>query len=294
MTTSEYDATWLKAVAFINRALDDTDEFEERAFWAACSLKLLANAAVIATPRPSPGPFDAAGTPPASPSGSPRLSSPPTLGRPDNVFRRCQSMTSRFDAARANGFEASRGRYLDSGDAFCSAILPSQWWANYWPLVEVLLEIQGRQLADFVGTDRQAEIRQILCRSAEAAAARVRALMDQAVEVCQRRRRGEVTADESHAILVRTQTHHSFAVHQQCPVCGDVGALRGDVARKADNDRDFPEDGCSGGESAVVATEVFVCPACGLFLRGPDAIRLARLPQSFTFRSTTETLNPNS
>jgi predicted RNA-binding Zn-ribbon protein involved in translation (DUF1610 family) len=115
--------------------------------------------------------------------------------------------------------------------------------------------------------------------------------MDQAVEVSQRRRRGEVTADESHAIFARTQTHHSFAVQQQCPACGEVGALRGDNPRKAGNDRDFPEDGCSAAESAVVATEVFVCPACGLFLRGPDAVRLANLPQSFTFRSTAHTLN---
>lgn len=252
MTTSEYNATWLKAVAFINRALDDTDEFEERAFWAACSLKLLANAAVIASPPPS--------------------SSPRTLARRDNVFRRCQSMTSRFDAARANGFEASRGRYLDSGDAFSSAIPPSQWWANYWPLVEVLLEIQEKHLADFVGVDRQDEIREILRRSAEATAARVRALMDQAVEVAQRRWRGEVTADESRAIVARTQTHHSFAVHQQCPACADVGALRGDI----------PVDGCAGNESSLVATEVFVCPTCGLFLRGPDAIRHAHLPESFT------------
>jgi hypothetical protein len=48
MTTRsfDYDAIWLKAVAFINRALDDTDDFEERAFWAACSLELLAKAAL--------------------------------------------------------------------------------------------------------------------------------------------------------------------------------------------------------------------------------------------------------
>ena len=253
MTTSEYNATWLKAVAFINRALDDTDEFEERAFWAACSLKLLANAAVIATPPPSP--------------------SAHTLAQRDNVFRRCQSITGRFDAARANGFEANRAQYLDSGDAFSAAISPSQWWANYWPLVEVLLEIQGRELADFVGADRQFEIHEILCRSAEATAARVRALMDHAVEVSQRRWRGEVTADESRAIVARTQTRHSFAVRQQCPACGDVGALRGDIL----------VDGCAGKESSVIATEVFVCPACGLFLRGPDAIRHAQLPESFAF-----------
>jgi hypothetical protein len=34
------------AMAFINRALDVNDDFEERAFWAACSLELLAKAAL--------------------------------------------------------------------------------------------------------------------------------------------------------------------------------------------------------------------------------------------------------
>ena len=42
----DYDAIWLKAVAFINRALDEADDFEERAFWAACCLELLAKAAL--------------------------------------------------------------------------------------------------------------------------------------------------------------------------------------------------------------------------------------------------------
>jgi hypothetical protein len=42
----DYDAIWLKAITFINRALDDTDDFEERAFWAACSLELLGKAAL--------------------------------------------------------------------------------------------------------------------------------------------------------------------------------------------------------------------------------------------------------
>jgi hypothetical protein len=108
MISSEYDATWLKAVAFINRALDDIDEFEERAFWAACSLKcwptpqLSQTLSVRFTVRPRP-----------------------KLARPDNVFRRCQSITSRFDAVWATGVEASRNRYLDSGEAFCSSFLPA-------------------------------------------------------------------------------------------------------------------------------------------------------------------------
>src|ERR1700760_1767683 len=104
MNRSEYDATWLKALAFINRALDDTDEFEKRAFWAAWSLRLLANTAVIANlPSTSDG------------------SSPPESPRRENVFRNCQSMNSRFDAVWASGIEDSRRRYLDSGDAFCAS-----------------------------------------------------------------------------------------------------------------------------------------------------------------------------
>src|SRR6201999_2198570 len=114
-----------------------------RAFWAACSLKLLATAAGIA------------GDSPSSPS-------PATVpGRGGNVFRRFQSMTSRFDAVSANGIEASRIRYLDSGDAFCSSVTPSAWWETYWPLVGVLLVLHGRPLADFVGSDREPEIVEI-------------------------------------------------------------------------------------------------------------------------------------
>jgi predicted RNA-binding Zn-ribbon protein involved in translation (DUF1610 family) len=149
-------------------------------------------------------------------------------------------------------------------------------------MVDVLLGLHDRRLADFVGADREAEIKQILCGSTESLAARVRDLMNQATDQCRQRRRGELTADECHAIVARTQTHHSLAAQQKCPVCGSDGSLRGDTALTAENRPDLSANNGPSAESTVVAAEVFVCPLCGLILRGPDAIRLARLPESFT------------
>ena len=40
------EGLWLKARLFINRAMDDSTEFEEAAFWACCALELLGKSAL--------------------------------------------------------------------------------------------------------------------------------------------------------------------------------------------------------------------------------------------------------
>jgi ribosomal protein L37AE/L43A len=82
--------------------------------------------------------------------------------------------------------------------------------------------------------------------------------------------RGELSADECHEIQAPVQTHYSLVAQQECPVCGSPGSLRGDIVG-----------------SAGIAAEVFACATCGLALRGPGVISVARLPKSF---STTRTL----
>jgi hypothetical protein len=150
----DYDAIWLKAVAFINRALDATDDFEERAFWAVCSLELLAKAALAKISPALIADINADGNSLLIATGLHQDASTFVSVPAKTVFKRCQSLTKQFDSTRANKIAANRNGYLHSGAPFCAAI--------------PLLPAQDKELADFVGSDRQEEINLLLTRSRSA------------------------------------------------------------------------------------------------------------------------------
>jgi hypothetical protein len=164
----DYDAIWLKAVAFINRALDATDDFEERAFWAVCSLELLAKAALAKISPALIADINADGNSLLIATGLHQDASTFVSVPAKTVFKRCQSLTKQFDSTRANKIAANRNGYLHSGAPFCAAIPAARWWEEYWPLVSILLPAQDKELADFVGSDRQEEINLLLTRSRSA------------------------------------------------------------------------------------------------------------------------------
>lgn len=280
----DYEPIWLKAVAFINRALDLTDDFEERAFWAACALELLGKAALT---KVNPA-LIADITPDAQSlliaTGLHEDASHFVSVQAKTVFMRCQSLSKGFDLVRAKRIAGNRNGYLHSGAPFCTGIPAERWWEEYWPLVSILLAEQGKELADLVGADREDEINTILARSRQHAEQRAQALIDRAKLMYQRLQRDELTEADLAAIRSRTSGHFLYVCGHTCPACGNEGTLRGGTTLESEDIYEYDENDDFIYTVREIATDEFGCRSCGLLLRGPDAVSYADLPSSFEFR----------
>lgn len=281
----DYEAIWMKSVMFINRALDLDDDFEERAFWAACSLELLAKAALT---KISPALIADIGT-----SGNSLLiatglhqDASAFLSVPaKTVFNRCKSLTKHFDSTKAQKIAGNRNGYLHSGAAFCTSVPAARWWEDYWPLISILLAAQDKELTDFIGADRESEIELILTRSRKHAKERFQTLIDRATLTYQRLQRDELTEAEIAQIRSRFNGNFPYASGSVCPACGNEGALHGSTTLDVEDIFDYDENDNFVYTVSEVATDEFGCRSCGLLLRGPDAVAFAELPSSFEVRN---------
>lgn len=280
----DYDAIWLKAVAFINRALDAADDFDERAFWAACSLELLGKAALTKVNPALIADVTADGNALLIAAGIHDDASTFVSVQAKTVFKRCQSLAGQFDLTRAMKIAANRNGYLHSGAPFCTAIPEITWWEEYWPLVSILLAAQDKELAEFVGADRVQEINEILTQSKEHADKRCQTLIDRAKLAYQRFQRGEMLPAELSSLRTRVSGIAPYQSPYTCPACPNPGALRGGTVLNVEDVFDYDEDDNYVYTVSQVASEEFGCSGCGLLLRGPDAISYAKLPVSFEVR----------
>ena len=131
----DYEVLWVKAMAFVNRALDVNDDFEERAFWAACSLELLAKAALTRINPALIADIERSGNSLLIASGLQQDSSSFVTIQAKTVYARCKAISRQFDADVALRFAANRNNYIHSGGPLCATIPEQRWWEDFWPLV---------------------------------------------------------------------------------------------------------------------------------------------------------------
>lgn len=273
-TPFSHEAIWAKAKLFVNRSFDaiENDDESLAMLWAACSLELLAKAALCRiSPLLVADPTDdgkslllAAGLP----GDSTRYKSIPAKA----LFSRCARAFQKFDQKAANLIAQQRNEELHSGALpYSTASDRPAWWERYWSLTEVLVVSQHETLEDFVGTPgRVAAAQAHLDRNSRNVQLRVEAMFDAAR---QRLDRGETIPTQ-----YVSSDFHALAV---CPVCGSQGEIYGwDVSHS-----EFLSDTASLGlgplELLDVWTEGFVCNECGLAVEGERYLEAAGIPTSF-------------
>lgn len=277
----DYDVLWVKAMAFVNRALDNDEDFEVRAFWAACSLELLAKAALTRINPALIADVERGGNSLLIAAGLQQDSSKFVTVQAKTVFGRCKAISHQFDVNAALRVAGNRNSYIHSGAPFCAAIPERRWWEDYWPLVSILLAAQERDLADFVGEDRETEIETILAQSEQHAKERLEAQMERAKITWLRRTQSELTATDIARVRARTVNRRTFTSSYECPVCESSGQLRGDDTAEEQYVGEIDEEGHYVGTVYSVITDEFACSACGLMVLGPGAVGLADLPDQF-------------
>ena len=282
----DYEALWLKAKLFLNRAMEEGDErpFEERALWAALALELLAKAALarvspllIAEPTED-------GTNLLIASGLVEGDARFTSVRAKTLYSRCHKAFKPFDEAEATKITHARNEYLHGSAAGSTSIPASAWWPRYWTLAVILVSALERDIEDLVGADRAATVEGHLIQNKKNIEHRTEMLIARAKQRLGQYNAGtlpaKVAADWSPGRKWRAGLRYSES--QTCPACGGWGTIEGnesvDVEARYEQ---VAEDDFDVVVDVTASSEYFSCPGCGLVLDNYQLVEQAGLDSTF-------------
>jgi hypothetical protein len=284
----DYEALWLKAKVFINRAMDPSTlrSFDEQAFWASAALELLGKAALakvspllIADPQEEGrNLLIAAGLV----EGDARFKSVTAK----TIFWRCERAFKPFRLDDALKMAAFRNEYLHSASLDLLPHSPDVWWPVFWARAVVLITAMDRTLEDLVGADRVSISEAHLEKNAANVKERLEALIARAIQRLDQYRSGalperELSAWTSPQNFVVGMNYCEYA---SCPACTAEGLLEGDEEVSTEIRRegiDSDDEWSMPWNEVTVLSEYFSCPVCHLVLDRPELIGEAGLPEEF-------------
>ncbi|WP_424465404.1 hypothetical protein [Pseudoclavibacter helvolus] len=276
-------AFWIKARLFINRAMDDTREFEERAFWASCSLELLAKTALahispllVVTPSDAgAGMLVAAGARSDDRPGSTILA--------NVLWQRCSTAFPGFNAEEAKKIAANRNEYVHGSGALFGKRTEEVWWAEFWAVTAPLVEHCDCTIEDFVGRVRAIQVENYLQRNREHVANALRTKIAHAqTQLRLFESNGLTPANHEAWKRYRLVSGFTYETTATCPACETSGVLFGEEDISAETI--YPDDLNGRNEPVVIleiAPESFDCPKCHLYITDLEMLEAANLHDSF-------------
>lgn len=230
MNPWDYEALWLKAKLFLNRAMDEEPlrSFDEQAFWASQALELLGKAALsrshpalIAEPNEdgvnilmAAGLID----------GDPRFRSV----QAKKVFSRCERAFRPFNSGEAMKFANSRNAYLHSGEAAFALIPAPAWWPRFWGQAIILVNALDRIAEDLVGAQRVAVVEAHLAQNKKNIESRVEMLVERARQRVAQLAAGVVSEKVAREMALDHRIGLHYFGEATCPACGETGTVEGE------------------------------------------------------------------
>lgn len=295
MTTPyDYEALWLKAKLFLNRAMDETIErpFDERALWASLALELLAKAALarvspllIAEPNEE-------GTNLLIASGLMEGEARFNSVRAATIYARCKRAFKPFDEAEAKKVTHARNEYLHGATAGFTAIPASAWWPSFWNQAIILTTALDRTIEDLVGQDRSHVVERHLAQNKRNIEHRAEMLIERARTRLAQWQAGtlpaKVAAEWKPRVTI-VSGEHEYHESAPCPACGDSGVLEGsDTSDVRVEYQRFSEEDYDAQVEVDVYSEYFSCGRCGLVLDDFQLLEQAGLDTTFTTEGSAE------
>lgn len=299
MSVLSYEALWNKSRIFIRRSLDARNVGDEDLFqlWAANSLELLGKAALakvhpalVADPTSIDSLLDACGHP---------ISGDVRSIQAKTVFERLTKLAKSFDKTAHSfcvGLATRRNAELHSGELPFHEMDPQLWVPPLWRVAKVVLNAQGRTLADWLGESEATRAEEVL---SDALTALEQAIASR-IEHCssafdQRFARGSsarksVMERNSGGVLVAERDFGRLSpdatVARSCPACGCDGLLAGFHYEDTDEQiipivPEAPEEGFVKIVNAVYSAESFRCKACELALNSQPELVAGGMPEEF-------------
>jgi hypothetical protein len=301
MSAIDFEPLWEKSRAMVRlalRARNDGD-FGSFCLWCAVSLELLGKAmlagvhpALIVDPQDVDSLFVACGKP---------LTGDPRTIIAKTVFSRLQKLSTKFGQHEADAcmrLMQRRNAHLHSGDLPYENLNPDSWAPRFWELSQLILEIGGRTLEDWVGTDEAQNATALIDAAATVREQSVRARADTAratfeasypsddekARIRQLARGGRLVQAPDFGHLVG-----DTLVQESCPVCGSDGRVSAERLHEEEPDADSVD-----WESGVMTVTVhlapiaFRCAVCGLKLDGHEELALLGIAEEFEMEEQRE------
>lgn len=285
-----------KSKVYIARALaaKSRKAMGEYQLWASLALELLGKSALadihpclVADPQSYVSLFAAAGMPVGTDL---KTISAKTL------FERLSHASKRFDKKTQEYCERmslKRNAELHSGEAPFEEMLPTSWEGRFWHTAEIILEIKGQGIEEWLGAHEAKAPKELLSEYAHAVGEAAKVRVETAAEEFASRPKKERDAAHAQADgLTPWEVRRSFRLVSDsiwetiCPACQSKSFLAGvkyTEELSAEQDEEDPEE-----ETVDVffVAEEFRCPSCRLHLDSRDEIAAAGLEVEHTETET--------
>lgn len=287
-------ALFQKSKVYISRGLgaksgDSADEYQ---LWASLALELLAKSslsavhpALIADPTHYQSLFAACGH---------EISPDVKTISANTLFERLTHISKEFDK-RIQTFcvqmALRRNSELHSGESPFSASAAESWEAKFWYAAHTILQMQGKDFENWLGSEDAASKREVLVETRAAVRMMVSTRVAHAREDFEQRHKNQAKREEiiEASKSIKPWEHWKefrylldrYIVHE-CPACHGFGVLGGSKFGEYVSEEQHPDDPFTEYVEVEYSSEEFLCPVCQLHLRGTLEIYATDLPGEFT------------
>lgn len=262
---------WNKSKVFLERgiACRNAGEFEQFQLWAIMALEVLGKAA-LAHIHPAlvadPQDFESL----LASCGVSKTLDFRTI-QAKTVFSRCKRVVKGFDETCERfclQMATDRNAELHSGSTPLSGVPIEKWQPKFWQCVRLLTEAQEQTLETLLGEHEATMAEEIVEDASQAIVAAVKGRIDRARNAFAE---GQSDSERKHVaaaaqMAVRAQIDEE-SLEEECPACGCIGILRGDLAEEEVGEPDDDEPWLRLVTQSYSAEE-FRCVACRLHLEG--------------------------
>jgi hypothetical protein len=288
-----HEALYTKSKVYVSRALraKAQGDLEEYQLWAAMALELLAKAslagvhpALVADPSHSESLFAACGVP---------ISPDVKTITAKTLYQRFGHISPKIDL-RVQKFceqlSLRRNSEIHSGESPFAGMNADAWEAKYWYAAQIFLELQKRDLSEWLGADEAAAPTQLLHDFEQAIMMAVRTRIAHANEDFvsahkNAKERAEfITANESRLVYRRWREFDSSMEGfdlAKCPCCGAQGIIGGVLWHEEVSDDTDDLDPWIERVEKTFGSEEFLCEVCNLHLNGRQELQATDLPSEF-------------
>ena len=276
------DALLAKSTDYVRRALrrKDEDDLDEYQLWASLALELLGKAALarahpclIADPNHAPSLFAAAGRP---------YDTDIKTITAKTLFSRLRQMEKRFDAnveKFCTGISERRNAELHSGDVPFRAMKLETWEGRFWHAADLVLRMQDRSLADWLGTDRSGGPDEIVVHAREARRSAAELRLESATTAFKDKKKAE--RDDLLAKAAVSPFFPNQKVFEEyyegtwttvCPACGGRAYAGGDQIDEFILEPDHDYGAAWETVELIFSPQEFRCPVCDFHAEGFDEL----------------------
>ena len=279
--------------AFRAKTADDLDEYQ---LWMSLALELLGKAtlaelhpSLVVDPQHSKSLFAASGI---------NISTDIKTITASTLYERLSHLSKYFDKGVKDFCDAislRRNAELHSGELPFQQMRLEAWEGKYWHSAQVILDILGSSLDEWLGADRARAPKLLVAQAAEAKAQAAELRVVQA-----REHFGARPKKEREAAVAESKTKHAFHYRRlfqlvsdhewevECPACAGRAFLAGVSFGEEVLDETPGEDGWEEEVEKTYGAEEFRCPTCDLHLDSREEIEAVGLDPDHTETETRE------